>query len=122
MAGEQNQKQRTFDVLPKPDKLISYRHPDGGHLLSQPAFEQLGVGDSRLAETDQGSDFGAAPFCSPPRQPQLEVGGDRDGELLGDLLDEQVIDLGGTSRTALDHGRTPAARRSSAGWRGASSE
>jgi len=25
MAGEQNQKQRTFDVLPKPDKLISYR-------------------------------------------------------------------------------------------------
>jgi hypothetical protein len=25
-TGEQKQKQRTFDVLPKPDKLISYRH------------------------------------------------------------------------------------------------
>ena len=61
-------------------------------------FEQLGVGDSRLAETEQGSNFGAAPFCSPPRQAQREVGGDRDDELLGDLLDEQIIDLGGSSR------------------------
>ena len=25
-TGEQNQKKRTFDVLPKPDKLIRYRH------------------------------------------------------------------------------------------------
>src|SRR3984957_3596180 len=27
LAGEQNQKERTFDVLPKPAKLISYRQP-----------------------------------------------------------------------------------------------
>src|SRR5271166_6452236 len=26
-TGEQKQKQRTFDALPKPDKLIRYRHP-----------------------------------------------------------------------------------------------
>jgi hypothetical protein len=25
-TGEQNQKKRTYDVLPKPDKLIRYRH------------------------------------------------------------------------------------------------
>src|SRR5260370_15232264 len=27
-TGEQNQKQRTFDVLPKPANLISYRQPE----------------------------------------------------------------------------------------------
>jgi len=27
-TGEQNQKKRTFDVLPKPDKFIRYRHLD----------------------------------------------------------------------------------------------
>ncbi|MGO9233142.1 MAG: hypothetical protein ACLP4V_03305, partial [Methylocella sp.] len=28
-TGEQKQKKRTFDVLPKPAKLISYRHRRG---------------------------------------------------------------------------------------------
>src|ERR1700676_2117948 len=31
-TGEQKQKKRTFDVLPKPANLIRYRHPEDGRL------------------------------------------------------------------------------------------
>ena len=46
LEGEQNQKERTFDVLPKPAKLISYRHVSSQILSpraprsAQPAFSR----------------------------------------------------------------------------------
>ena len=33
--------------------------PDCRHLISQPGFEQFGVGDGRFPESQQGSDLGA---------------------------------------------------------------
>src|SRR5208282_4578004 len=40
---------------------LVWNRPDGRHLISQPDFEPVGVGDGRFPEAEPGSDLGAVP-------------------------------------------------------------
>ena len=72
--------------------------PDCRHSISQPGFEQFGVGDGRFPEAQQGSDLGAVPFRGSPWQVQRKVSGHLNDELPCDLLDDRSIDIGGGAR------------------------
>ena len=69
--------------------------PDCGHSISQPGFEQFGVGNGRFPEAQQGSDLGAVPLRGSPWQVQRKVGRHLNGDLPCHLLDDQPIDVGG---------------------------
>jgi hypothetical protein len=43
---------------------LVWNRPDGRHLISQPGFEEFGVGDGRFPESEPGSDFGAVALPS----------------------------------------------------------
>jgi hypothetical protein len=70
----------------------------GWHLISQPLFELLGVGNRCLPEASQGSDFGATPFCGPPRQDQRIITGNLNAQWPCNILNDRPVGLGGRSR------------------------
>src|SRR5271166_933662 len=62
--AEQNQKQRTFDVLPKPDKLIRYR---------QKMFLNLFQSCLNSLASSMECDIGYAPGCGTSIRPIVEI-------------------------------------------------
>jgi type 1 fimbriae regulatory protein FimB len=73
-------------------------HPDCRHSISQPSFEQLGVGNGCFPKPQQGSDLGTMSFRGSPLQVQRKVNGHLHDELPCDILDNRSIDIGGDAR------------------------
>ena len=111
-CGRLDRKLATPRLNERGELVLNY--PNGGYLISQPGFEQLGIGDGCLPKAKQGPDFRAMPFPCPAGHIDIIMVFGLHAQLPGDKRDGFSVDfLRAPSETGHVPGKTQATRRTS---------